>query len=577
MEGLDVLRFFQTSCRRDGYRRATSVSLDSETPWRSVQSPQDRYISEYLVPRAMQMMPAEWERSQERESPQEELCHHRRDHGRNHEPQHGRSDSLITRSSAQNKVSVVYSGVKLPEPFIIKCQSPRQVMVLPAMLEIWQRLIASTVLTPLASTPFNYSMRSTVLEKLSDARRDIGRHLDACFTAQPWSAAWHLLRDQLSDEAAATLDDILWRDFEMKGYVLQIGFPLTLSRQGETLNIVRHRSTPSFEWFLSQESKVGPRAPNCAETPATNCAETPSTHSAETPSPPVRWPLNKRFLSETECISAQLLDQLNSYITAAPELFSFPSETGANTMASATPRDALNIRQMIERTASGIFVMGGDDYGSAPDVSIAEVRQATRLKLQTVMRRMIHAMRWKCSLSEDEDALAAAADDAGGFCYVFLERFCFISDPPTDVSVDGQLRLHNASGPALKFADGYAVYALHGATTNPHIIEKTRCPMMSLGEQEKVQPLIQLCLRRFESLEHFSDCCTVKISEDECGVLYERAGVGRFVRVEDATVGVDGSRKVYVLAVPPETCTAREGVAWTFQMSVDQYQPLLQT
>lgn len=182
---------------------------------------------------------------------------------------------------------------------------------------------------------------------------------------------------------------------------------------------------------------------------------------------------------------------------------------------------------------------------------------------------------WSCSLSADEDELATAG--AAAFCYLFLERFCFISAPPLDIAVDENMRLHNPGGPALKFGDGYAIYSLHGITSNPHIIERTSCPMMSPREQEKVRPLVELCLRRFESLEHFSECCTVKVSEDECGVLYERAGIGRFVRVEDATPGAEGGRKVYVLAVPPETCTPREGIAWTFELSADEYDPLLQT
>ena len=45
------------------------------------------------------------------------------------------------------------------------------------------------------------------------------------------------------------------------------------------------------------------------------------------------------------------------------------------------------------------------------------------------------------------------------------------------------------------------------------------------------------------------------------------------VEVQNSTPESDGSRKTYFLRVPPQTQTAREGVAWTFGMSRDEYAP----
>lgn len=49
------------------------------------------------------------------------------------------------------------------------------------------------------------------------------------------------------------------------------------------------------------------------------------------------------------------------------------------------------------------------------------------------------------------------------------------------------------------------------------------------------------------------------------------------VEVVNATPEPDGTRRTYWLRVPPQTRTAKEGVAWTFGLDPADYQPLTQT
>ena len=49
------------------------------------------------------------------------------------------------------------------------------------------------------------------------------------------------------------------------------------------------------------------------------------------------------------------------------------------------------------------------------------------------------------------------------------------------------------------------------------------------------------------------------------------------VEVRNSTPEPDGSRKTYFLRVPPRTQTAREGVAWTFGLTADEYVPAVET
>ena len=77
------------------------------------------------------------------------------------------------------------------------------------------------------------------------------------------------------------------------------------------------------------------------------------------------------------------------------------------------------------------------------------------------------------------------------------------------------------------------------------------------------------------------DCGAEKIHEDECGILYKKTLFNDepivMVKVLNSTPEPDGSIKSYFLRVPPTIKTAREAVAWTFDMKPEEYRPRKQT
>jgi hypothetical protein len=88
-------------------------------------------------------------------------------------------------------------------------------------------------------------------------------------------------------------------------------------------------------------------------------------------------------------------------------------------------------------------------------------------------------------------------------------------------------------------------------------------------------------------LEHFGydrylrECKAAKVHSDECGVLWRVSMAGDeplvMVEVVNSTPEPDGTRRTYFLRVPPNTTTARAGVAWTFGLAEEEYAPLAQT
>ena len=77
------------------------------------------------------------------------------------------------------------------------------------------------------------------------------------------------------------------------------------------------------------------------------------------------------------------------------------------------------------------------------------------------------------------------------------------------------------------------------------------------------------------------ECDAKKVHTDETGVLW-RVDLPNdeplvMVEVLNSTPEPDGTRRTYFLRVPPNTRTARQGVAWTFGLAEEEYSPKFQT
>lgn len=78
------------------------------------------------------------------------------------------------------------------------------------------------------------------------------------------------------------------------------------------------------------------------------------------------------------------------------------------------------------------------------------------------------------------------------------------------------------------------------------------------------------------SSQFFSTSFMRMVQRDACGELHElRIDDYKMVmvRVRNSTVELDGSTQEFVLRVPPHVKTAREAVAWTFQLAPHDYCP----
>src|SRR5690606_7288365 len=66
-----------------------------------------------------------------------------------------------------------------------------------------------------------------------------------------------------------------------------------------------------------------------------------------------------------------------------------------------------------------------------------------------------------------------------------FDRLCIVTARPTILNTDERGRLHNDLGTAVEYADGFSIYARHGAFVPSRVIEFARRPSALALEHER--------------------------------------------------------------------------------------------
>ncbi|PZG03190.1 DUF6745 domain-containing protein, partial [Nonomuraea aridisoli] len=161
------------------------------------------------------------------------------------------------------------------------------------------------------------------------------------------------------------------------------------------------------------------------------------------------------------------------------------------------------------------------------------------------------------------------------------ERLAIVTRRPVELHLDDMGRLHRGDGPALAYADGFALHAWHGmpvpagfgATLGDLTPERIR--------NEPNAELRRVMLEHFGFDRYLAESGARPVHSDETGVLWriELPGDEPLVMVEvvNSTPEPDGTRRTYFLRVPPWVQRARQGVAWTFGTTEEDYHPRRET
>ncbi len=153
---------------------------------------------------------------------------------------------------------------------------------------------------------------------------------------------------------------------------------------------------------------------------------------------------------------------------------------------------------------------------------------------------------------------------------------CFVTEPPTEAVFNQRNFLHNQDGPAMTFRDGSQVFAINGVTI-PESILRDAITIKQIDAEQNVE-VRRIMIQLYGMAKYIEDSGAKIISSDEYGVLYKKDLAMDepvvILKVINATKEPDGSgAREFFLRVPPYMITAKDAVAWTFQMDGSDYMP----
>ncbi len=233
-------------------------------------------------------------------------------------------------------------------------------------------------------------------------------------------------------------------------------------------------------------------------------------------------------------------------------------------------------RSLADRIRAGVTeAVTGTGDGAGPEAT------AVRLVLLDAVLGQ-HDAAWLAAFDGHGDRLAglAAVAEHAGWWWPY-ENVAVVCERPVELHRDEAGRLDRGDGPALAFADGFALHAWRGMPVPATFLAGLAGLTPERIRDEENAELRRVMLEYYGYERYLAASGARHEHRDGTGVLWriELADDEDVVMVEvvNSTPEPDGTHRTYWLRVPPGTRTAREGVAWTFGLHADAYEPLVQT
>lgn len=278
--------------------------------------------------------------------------------------------------------------------------------------------------------------------------------------------------------------------------------------------------------------------------------------------------------------------------------------------AFAAPIAAHLLRSGAVRGAVGVAVddaVGGAVRGAVDDAVGDAVGGAVRDAVGGGWHRYIAADWWRgwqayltffrdhCALQLDGDlwdrsrALDKTLTSAG--IWWPYRQFVIVSDRPCEIHLEQigprgweSHRLHNPSGPALAWPDGWAIYAWHGQRVPAWVVEDPtparifaeqnaevrRCAIESLGWPEFIAAA-KLTMVGSPTADPGNPGQTLQLYDVPAAIYDEPV---RVLICENASLDRDGRRRQFGLTVPAEIADPVAAAAWTFNVAASDYAEL---
>jgi len=137
-----------------------------------------------------------------------------------------------------------------------------------------------------------------------------------------------------------------------------------------------------------------------------------------------------------------------------------------------------------------------------------------------------------------------------------FEGAVVLTERPVEIHRDEQNRLHNESGAALLYGDGWGVWAVHGVRVAKEIIEQPETISVEHIENESNAEVRRILINQYGFGRYLIDSKSEKIHQDEFGTLYRKKIDNDedlvMVHVINRSPEPDGTFREFFLRVDPQ-------------------------
>ena len=169
------------------------------------------------------------------------------------------------------------------------------------------------------------------------------------------------------------------------------------------------------------------------------------------------------------------------------------------------------------------------------------------------------------------------------------KHICFVSERHTTLERDDKGRLHCLAGPAVRYPDGWSIYAVHGVRVPENVVMRPEQITVTAINAERNSEIKRVMIERLGWDRWSAECGAAVIDHDDRWGTLKRGGDVLFLEVVNGSAEPDGSFRRYVLPVDdecrplpdpesgddefgePQKLTALNAVASTYGMTGKEY------
>jgi hypothetical protein len=142
-------------------------------------------------------------------------------------------------------------------------------------------------------------------------------------------------------------------------------------------------------------------------------------------------------------------------------------------------------------------------------------------------------------------------------------RICLVSERPAEIHVLNGRRLHNDTGPAVRFCDGWSIWAIDGVLVDEQVVLHPETQNLRQIRRERDAEVKRIRIERYGWDRYLAEVGARVIDRRRNDIEATRETLLRGPDSETVLVcACPSTARIYALQVPPEIQTCQEAQAW---------------